>query len=133
PHFERAHDVLEAEPLAPTKHLRGGNAGVFERELGGFDALIAELVELAALYEPRRLVVHKERRDALVTRLCIRIRLRHHEVDAGLVPIRHPHLLPVDDVVVTVAPGLRANRLGVRTGVRLRDAERAADLRLDEA
>ena len=121
------------EPSLPAEDGRGGHAGVVERQLRGFDALVAELVELLPGGEAGGAGFDQERRDAAVARLCRRVRLRHDEVDAGALAVRHPHLLAVDDVFVAVAAGDGLDRLGVGARVWLGDAQRAADLGLDEA
>ena len=59
-------------------------------------------------------------------RVGIGLREQHHE--AGAQPVRRPHLLAGDHVVVAVANGCRANRLYVRSRMRLRHRVRGAQL-----
>jgi hypothetical protein len=130
--FERAHDVLEAPAFAAAEHLRGRYAAVVEGQLGGFNALIAELFETPARRETRRARVDEEGGDALVPGVGGDVGLGHREVDAGAVAVRHPHLLAVDDVIVAVAFRCGLDCLGIGTGVRFRDGQGAPDFRLDQ-
>src|SRR5690606_30495007 len=63
--FETPERVTEAEALLTADQILGRNRIVLEDQLGGVDALVAELLELAADGEPRALL-GEEQAGALV-------------------------------------------------------------------
>ena len=131
--LKRAHDVLEATALVAAEEVAGGDAGVVEGELGGLDALVSELLELAADEEALGVGLDEEGADAAMGGLGVDVGLGEDEVDARALAVGDPHLLAVNDVVVAVAGGLRLDGLGVGAGVGLGDAEGGADLGVDHA
>ena len=134
--LDAGHELLEARrrsASAPPRMLDAGDPEAVEHELGGLDALVAELLQRRRDRQPRQLgdlglLLDDERGHAGVARLGARVGDRQQHHDAGPQAVRDPHLLPVDHVVVAVAHRAGADRLHVGAGVGLGHRERRAHL-----
>jgi hypothetical protein len=73
---------------------------------------------------------HHERRQAAVALAAVS--RREHDRPGGVPGVRDEHLRPVEDVLVALADRGRLDAGDVRAGVRLREAERAEDRRLEQ-
>ena len=125
--LDRAHEVLESltDARLAAEHAGRGRPEPVEHELGRLHALVSELLQRrrdreAGLLRHARLLLEDERRHASVRGICVGIGLREQHDEAGAQPVRRPHLLAGDHVVVAVANGRRADRLHVRARMRLR-------------
>ena len=128
--------IICAKPLpdCAAQHLGLRDAEAVEHHLGGVDALVAHLVDLAGdreplgdLAEPARLL-DQQRRQVLVGLLGALVGLDEHRGEVRRAAVGQPHLGAVDHVVVAV--GLRAGLDGRDVGaqVRLRHGEGAGHL-----
>jgi hypothetical protein len=126
--------VVEALPLLPEEVLRG-HVDVLEGELARVRGVHPHLLELPRDAEPLDLValgvadVDDEEADPVVA--GVRVGLRHQDDVVGPQPVGDERLGAVDQVVVAVALGGRADRGDVGSGARLGDPEAADQLALD--
>src|SRR6185503_6761253 len=125
PELEPAGRLLEAAAFLADEVTRG-DAVVLEDELGRVDALVAELLELAACLESRPLLA-EEHRHAAVPGLGVGVGLRQDREARPLDAVRDPGLGALQDIRGALPPCPHADGLKVRTGVGLREGESAAD------
>jgi hypothetical protein len=127
PELDCAHEVLE--PLSDAglaaEDARRRRAETVEDELGRLDALVAELAERRRNRESRLLgsaglLLDDERRHPAVRRIGVRVGLGEQHHHPRLQPVRRPHLLAGDHVLVALPDRARPDRLDVRPCVRLR-------------
>ena len=110
----------------------GRNAIILEHQLGGVDALVAELFELAADREARPLF-GEEQAHAVVARLGIGIGLDQQREALAVDAVGDPGLGAVDDVAVAASPRRRADRLQIGAAIGLGQREAAAQFAGREA
>ena len=102
--------------------------------LGGLDALVAHLLDLAGDGDPvadlaeARLLLDQEGGHVLVDRVAALIGLDQRRDDAGARAVRQPHLLAVEDVVVAVLDRLALDGGDVGAAVGLAHREGTAHL-----
>ena len=111
----------------------GRHAVVLEHQLGRVDALVAELLELAADREARALL-GDEQAHAAVARLRRRVGLHQQREALAVDAVGDPGLGAVDDVAVAVVAARdRADRLQIGAAIGLGQREAAAQLAGREA
>lgn len=119
------HQALEVQALHQHPHaavdaaqdVLARDEHAVEYQLPRVAAPHPHLVELARAAEPfRRPRLHDERRDALGPGL--RLRLRVHDDDVGVWPVRDPHLGAVEDVPAIDLLGRRPHAHDVAAGTR---------------
>ena len=71
----------------------------------------ADLLELAPLFEPRHAVLDQEQADSVRRRLGLGVGDGHHDHTVRHPPVRDEHFAAVQDVVIAVFLGGRANSL----------------------
>ena len=110
----------------------GGYPVVLEDELGGIDALVAELLQLAADTEARPFL-GKEEAHAPVARTRLGVGLDQQREAGAVDAVGNPDLGAVHDIIAAVAPRGGADRLQVGAAIRLGEREAAPDLPGGEA
>src|SRR2546430_9453490 len=100
--LERAERLLEARSLLAADQPVGRNAIIFEHQLGRIDALVAELLELAAHGEAVALL-GEEQAHAAVARLRLRVGLDQQCKTLAMDAVRDPGLGAVDHVMIARA------------------------------
>ncbi len=132
--LDAVHHLGETAAGGAAEHAVARQPEVAEQGLGGVDALVAHLVDLAGdgqagqhLAEADGLL-HQEGGEVLVRFGGALVGPRQQRDQVGAGPVGQPHLGAVDDVAVAVTdrPGL--DRGDVRAEVGLGHGERAADL-----
>ena len=116
--FEPRHHVLEAFALAPADEVLRRHAEVLKQQLAGFQALVAELVYVAAHREPRLSFLCDKSAHPRVCGLCVFVSLRQYQQDFAAPPVGDPHLRAVYQIVVA-APG-RGRPYGLQVSARVR-------------
>ena len=133
PHLDAIHHLCEALAGRGAEDLVRPDAVAVEHQLGGVDAFVTHLVDLAGDAETRgdlavtSGLVHQQRGQVVV---CLRRPLvgldqRCHQ--GRRAAIGQPHLRAVDDVAVAVAPGPRFDRRYVGTQLRFRHRKGTAN------
>src|SRR5436190_8746732 len=125
--LEAAGSLHEALALDAAEQVLLRHAVVVEAQLAGVDGAVAHLLQLAVDVEARALL-GDEHAHALVARLGVGVGLDQQQRHVAVQAVGDPGLRAVDDVVVAVEPGDRADRLQVGAGVRLGQAQAAAHL-----
>jgi hypothetical protein len=110
--------AARAIPMALAQ-VRHRHADAVEHELGRLGGADPELVLLLAHAEAGRVLLHDERRLAAVAEVAVDRRDDH--VDVGDPAVGDEDLRAVEQPVVAVAPGGRAQRADVGAGAGLRD------------
>src|SRR5207237_8207986 len=123
--LEAADGLLKPAAFLADDVLRA-HAVVLEHQLGGVDALVAELLEAAARGEARAFLAEEERHAAMA-RLGVRVGLGEDREARALDAVRDPGLGAVQHVGVSLAARARADRLQIGAGVRLGERQAAAD------
>ncbi len=125
--LERAERVLEAQSLLAADQPVGRNPIVLEHQLGRVDALVAELLQLAA---HRKAVgfFSEEQAHAAVARLRLRIGLHQQRKALAMDAVRDPGLGAVDHIMIARAPCGGADRLQVGAAIGLGERQAAAQL-----
>ena len=133
PELEPAQRMLASpRPSSPPISRSAGMTIVLEHELGGVDALVAELFELAADREASPFL-GDEQAHAAVARLRVGIGLDQQREALAVDAVGDPGLGAVDHVAVAVAPRDRADRLQIGAAIGLGQREAAAQLAGGEA
>src|SRR3954463_67167 len=134
-HLCAAHHLRESLARHPAEDVVGRGLVAVEHQLGGVDALVAHLVDLAGdgeggldLTEARRLL-DQEGREVLVRLLGALVGAHQGRDQRRAAAVGQPHLLAVDDVVaVGLFRGLGADARDVGPQPGLRHGEGAAHL-----
>ena len=129
---ERLHRRGEADALAAAEQRRRRHPAVLEDHVGGMGAAEAHLLVGLGHGEAGRAGFDQEGRDAGDAGFLGR-GAREHGEQAGMRRVGGEALGAVDDVVVAVAHGARGERGGVRSRVRLGEAEGGQHLALGDA
>ena len=118
-----------AQPLAflqPDQPV-GGYPVVLEDEFGGIDALVAELLQLAADGEAGALLGEEEA-HARMARVRPGVRLDEQSEAGAVDAVGNPDFGAVHDIVDAVAPRRSPDRLQVGAAIRLGQRKAAPDL-----
>ena len=134
-YLDAVHHLVEtlADALFASEHSRRRDLVVVEHHLGGLDALVAHLVDLAGDGEATRgleprLLLQQEGAHVLVHRVAAGVSLDQRGHHRGVSAVRQPHLLAVDRPLIPVADGLGGDRRNVGATARLGHRERAAHI-----
>ena len=136
-HLDAVHHLVEALARLAAEDGVRRQAQAVHHQLGGVDALVAHLLDLARdgqartdLAEPRGLL-DQERRHLLVDAGALGCLARsedQHGDQRGRAAVRQPHLLAVQHVLVAVADRLARDGRDIRAAARLRHRERTPNL-----
>src|SRR5206468_17245 len=133
PRLETAHDLAEAASPDAADESRGRAGEVLENQLGGVDALVAELADRLHHGEAGRALLDDEARHAAVARLGEGIGDGQQRERVALATVGHEHFRAGDHVGLAARDRPRANGLHVRARVRLGEAQPTARLAAGEA
>src|SRR5262249_16655030 len=127
PQLEAAEDMVQPASLNAADQAIGWDLVVIEAEFAGVEALVSELLELAADREPGPLLGDQQA-HAPVSRLCVRIGLDQEREAVPLHTVGNPGLAAIDDVLVAWASGDGSDRLEVSAAIGLRQSDTPAEL-----
>jgi len=133
PGLEPGHDLLEAAALHAADQVRGRAGETVEDQLRGVHALVAELGDGLDHLEARGALLDDEAGHAAVPGRLGGIGQSEQREGIALAAVGHEHLGAGQQVAVALAAGHRADRLHVRAGVGLGEAQAAAGLPAREA
>ena len=131
--LEPSHHVLEATALDPAHQICRRHRALLEDQLGGVDALVAELRDRFDHAKARVALLDDEAGHPTVARVGPGIRERQERQRVALAAVGDEELRAADEVLVPAARRDRTDRLHVRPGVRLGQREAAARLAAREA
>ena len=126
--LQPGHDLFETIPLAAADQVFRGHEEIVEGQLAGFDALIAQLVDIAADAKARGAFFDHEGRDAPMRRIGVRVGLGGQHESIAVPGIGDPHLRAVDPIAAVAARGGGPQPLHVGAGVGLRKGQASAAL-----
>ena len=112
-------------PLFATEQVLGRYPIVLEQQFAGINRAVRKLLDLAHHLESFSLL-GDQHAHALVARVRMRVGLDQEQRAIAIHAVGDPGLAAVDDVMVTIALGDRADRLQVGAGIRFGEAEAAA-------
>ena len=127
-HFQPAHDVLEPAAFLPADQRVRRRGKVLEGEFAGVQALVAQLLDVAADGQAGRALFRGEQADAGIGRVRVRVGLGRHGEDVPVPRVGDEHLRAGDQIVVALPFGGGADALHVAAGVRLGQRQAATFL-----
>ena len=113
---------LVLELVLAAEQVGAGDPDAVELQLGGVRRPAAELVELAHQLQSRRAAGHDEQGLPAVAEFLVDDGV--HDVDVGDAAVADPHLVPVDDPVVAIAPRRGAQIADVAAALGFGDGQR---------
>ena len=125
-----AHQIDEALALF-AQAIGDRHADVLEKQLRRIGGILPDLVELAALLEAIAVAFDQDDRHALPRGLRIGVGLGDDQGQIGVLAVGDIGLGAVDDVVIAVLLGARADRLQVAAGARFGHGDGGDDFARD--
>jgi len=118
--IEAGHEDLGTLTLL-TEDVLSGDLAVLEDELGGVGAAHTELIKVGAVGETLHAALDDEGGDTLGA--SVGVGLGVHNEGVGVGTVSDPHLVTVEDVLVTLLAGVETKGNDIGTGVGLRHSE----------